>query len=74
MKEIETDIREYAEEMPVTIGVEEAEGSEQRTVVKALNECGHNCTKTDLLDLLRWASVNMPEEYARFAPQNHNGD
>ncbi len=52
----ETEIREYAEQMSVS--VEDCEG---RIVVKALNEGGYNCTQVDLLDLLSFVKNNMPD-------------
>ena len=50
-----TEIREYAEEMSVS--VEDCDG---RAVVKALNEGGYNCTLVDLLDLLSFVKREMP--------------
>ena len=50
-----TDIREYTEEMSVS--VEDYEG---RVVVKALNEGGYNYTLIDLLDLLSFVKREMP--------------
>jgi hypothetical protein len=58
MDEIITNIREYAEEMPVKILTDEDNG---RLVIQALNECGHNLTLVDLIDVIEWVKVNMPE-------------
>lgn len=55
---IETNIREYCEELPVKIKQDEETG---RWVIFALNEAGHNSTSVDLLDLLRWIKKNKPE-------------
>lgn len=44
-----TNIREYAEGMGVTIT--EANG---RTVIRALNQGGYDCTMVDLQDVLDW--------------------
>lgn len=55
--EQKTGIREYAENMEVTIG----EIENGRLIIKALNEGGHNCTYVDLLDVIAWVKVNRPE-------------
>lgn len=51
-------VREYAEEMPVSLIKHEDNG---RLVVLALNESGHNCTYVDLDDLLQWVRTNRPD-------------
>ena len=51
--EIKTNIREYAENMPVTITSEDING-EKRLVIKALNEGGCNCTLVDLKDVIKF--------------------
>ena len=59
-------VREYAEYMPVRLikrhpcYMEHYE-SEQRWVIDAVNEGGHNGTEVDLVDLLRWLKENRPE-------------
>lgn len=35
-----------------------------RLVVRALNECGHNQTSVDLLDLLAWVRAHRPDLWA----------
>ena len=55
MSKITTNIREYAEEMEVSI----LDGP--RPVVEALNEAGYNCTDVDILDLLTWVKIHHPE-------------
>lgn len=68
--ERKTNIREYAEEMDVTIGdwqkmdenKREPTGvGEVRLVINALNEGGYNGTEVDLLDVIEWVRANMPE-------------
>lgn len=53
---IKTDIREYAEEMAVTII-----SKNERIVIKALNEGGYNLTEVDLVDVIQWVKRNKPE-------------
>ena len=62
MKEnkIKTDIREYEEEMDVEI-----ERYCGRLVVKSYNEGGHNMTRTDLLDILRFVKNNLPSLFEK---------
>ena len=57
---MKTDIREYAEGYPVTIETEE-----QRHVIRAYNQGGHDCTGVDLVDLLRWVKKEMPALWNR---------
>ena len=66
-----TNIREYAEEMEVTIADWQKTDfddnhlpipkGEKRLVINALNEGGYNGTEVDLLDVLKWVKANMPE-------------
>ena len=65
-----TSIREYAEEMEVTISDwqkttweddKPVGGGEVRLVITALNEGGYNCTDVDLRDVITWVKANMPE-------------
>ena len=57
-----TTIREYAEEMEVTIGEHEIdEEGNTRIVIGAMNEGGHNGTDVDLLDVIEWVIGNKPE-------------
>ena len=74
---METNIHEYAEEMGVEIEkLKPAYGEEyksvisdktyqahtdERLVIVALNEGGFNCTKVDLVDVLKYVKLNMPE-------------
>jgi hypothetical protein len=48
-------VREYTEEMEVTLKIWDANG---RLIIHALNEAGYNCTEVDLLDLLDWVRAN----------------
>ncbi len=50
-------IREYAEEENVEVVMHK----NGRLVIRAINEGGYNFTAVDLLDLLTWVKVNMPE-------------
>lgn len=65
--ERETNIREYAEEMKVTIADWQAIDNdskpigEKRLVITALNEGGYNGTDVDLIDVVEWVKINMPE-------------
>jgi len=56
MKKIETDIREYVEEMPVNIII-----LQNRIVIEAFNEGGYNRVNIDLFDIVKW--VLRPEIY-----------
>lgn len=74
---METDIHEYCEEMGVEIKQlipEEGERDKDviserlyqghiksRWVVEAYNESGCNSTKIDLIDLLKYIKINMPD-------------
>jgi hypothetical protein len=49
-------VREYSEEMRVRLDI-----VGDRLVIYALNECGFNSTKVDLLDVLAWVKANRPE-------------
>lgn len=51
-------VREYGEEMPVELST--SAGSDRPTLV-AHNECGHNCTAVDLMDVLVWVRRNRPD-------------
>lgn len=53
-------VREYCEEMPVRLCTHDTPNG-KRLVVGALNECGHNGTEVDLLDLIAWVKKNKPE-------------
>jgi hypothetical protein len=46
-------VREYCEEAPVTLIYDRRIG---RVLVRAVNECGHNETLIDFVDLIRWMS------------------
>jgi hypothetical protein len=48
-------VREYAEKMDV-----ELQYVNDRYVIYAMNECGHNCTMVDLLDVLEWVHKTLP--------------
>jgi len=54
---LDTKIREYSEEMVVTI----INADNGRLVINALNEGGCNSTKVDLVDVIAWVKVNKPE-------------
>jgi len=66
-------IREYAEEMDVTIirldknsenyasGIYKSGYREERLVIKALNEGGYNSTEVDLVDLLKFVKNELPD-------------
>jgi len=74
---MKTDIHEYCEEMEVEIKQlipEEGERYkniinersyqgyiESRWIVEASNEGGHNNTQIDLIDLLKYIKINMPD-------------
>ena len=49
-----TGVREYAEEYPVEVWMDE----NGRLVVRAYNEGKHNVTEIDLLDLRNWLAAN----------------
>ena len=57
MIEFPTAIREYAEEMGVTIFIRD----DGRLIINAANEGGFNCTQVDLQDVIDWVSENKPE-------------
>jgi hypothetical protein len=48
-------VREYAEKMDV-----ELQYVDDRYVIYAVNEGGHNCTMVDLLDVLEWVHKTLP--------------
>ncbi len=58
-------VREYAEEYPVKLGLEEPSEynklKENRITVLASNEGGCNGVGIDLLDLIDWIKKNKPE-------------
>ena len=58
-------VTEYCEEMPVVLcetrGLYPSKNGAGRLVIKALNECGHNSTEVDLVELLEWIKQNRPE-------------
>jgi hypothetical protein len=64
---METNIREYAEEGPVTIVLKHPHPikpphlSPKRWCIIAKNECGYNCTIVDLLDVIVWVKENKPK-------------
>lgn len=74
---MKTDINEYAEEMGVEICQLSPEDGElfksvisditykahidERFVIRAWNEAGHNQTEVDLIDVLNYVKTNMPE-------------
>ena len=55
---MKTNIREYAEEIPVEINISD---SNSRLVIDAWNEAGFNGTNVDLMDVLRHVKENMPD-------------
>jgi len=74
-------VREYSEELPVKIRKlkkKEAEAykdvssnncisgyKEERYVVHADNEAGHNCTEVDIVDLFNFIKNNIPELFEK---------
>ena len=74
---MKTDIHEYAEEMAVEINKLNASDGEEyksiinddtykahieeRYVIVAYNEGGHNLTEVDLIDLLKFVKREMPD-------------
>lgn len=59
-------VREYCEEMDVSLRT-----TNGRLVIEARNECGHNSTEVDLLDLLDWLKAN---EHLVMATQQKEGE
>lgn len=57
-------IREYAEGYGVEFD-EEGETGEERKIVRAYNQGGHDCTAIDLIDLLEHVKKEMPEVWAK---------
>lgn len=55
-------VREYAEGLQVRLAVNGG-----RWTIYALNECGHNGTEIDLLDVIDWVKTNRPELMIRAA-------
>lgn len=53
-----TNIREYYEEYPVEITLNEKSG---RWCISAENEGGHNGTDVDLVDVVEWVKANRPD-------------
>jgi len=53
--EIKTNIREYAEEYPVTIEMNE---DNDRLVIKARNQGGYDCVFIDLMDVIKFYEAN----------------
>ena len=58
MSQVLQNVREYVEENPVEIDIEESNG---RLVIVAFNEAKYNSTVVDLLDLIAWLKANKPE-------------
>ena len=58
MQNVMTGVREYAEGMDVELKFDD---EENRFVIYAKNEAGHNCTMVDLLDVLEWVQMNKPK-------------
>ncbi len=51
-------VREYGEGFPPWIEWDEGK---ERWTLNASNECGHNSTSIDLIDLLRWLKDNQDD-------------
>lgn len=70
-----TGVREYGDEMPVTINrLTPADAkyyrAGQELVVRAINEGGHNATEVDLLQLLRFVRDNLPAAWNHIQQQD----
>ena len=52
------EVTEYCEGRTVYLAQEETNG---RTVVRAVNEGGYNCTEVDIVQLLEWLKKNRPD-------------
>jgi hypothetical protein len=64
-------VREYAEGMMVELDISDTDSQQAgRLVIRAKNECGHNCTEVDLLDLLNWIQANRQD----LLPSNARGE
>lgn len=57
-REIMKGVREYEEAYPVELDLNRG-----RPIVLAVNEGGHNYTKVDLEDLLKWLKEHRPDLY-----------
>jgi hypothetical protein len=57
---IATDVTEYAEGYDVKVEERETRGM-KRLVISATNEGGFNGTDVDLVQLIDWIKINMPE-------------
>ena len=57
-----TGVREYAEEYAVEVKYDR---SNERYVVFALNEGGHNSVSIDLLDMMDWLEQNWDTEWEK---------
>lgn len=59
---MDTGIREYCENMTVSIIEPNTDhNDENRYIIVALNEAGHNSTNVDLLDVIEWVKKIKPE-------------
>lgn len=80
--EIMHGVEEYAEEMDVSLVVEEDAVSYaaslgqpiggRREYIHAKNEAGHNCTCVDFEQVLEWAAKHRPAQYAKFVTAEHS--